>query len=53
MKRKRTLQAEIEAAVNGEFFYSYSMMGRGYSQAYRKDVLHAIRLVFAKRRRRK
>ena len=53
MKRKRTLQQEIEAAVNVEFSYSSSVMGPGYSQAFLKDVLRAIRRVFAKRRRRK
>ena len=50
---RRTLQQEIENEVNREFDYSHSVMGRGYSQAYRKDVLAVIRRVFAKHRRAK
>ena len=50
---KRTLQQQIENEVNREFEFSYSVMGRGYSQAYRKDVLAAIRRVFAKRSKRR
>ena len=49
---KRTLQQEIENEVNREFDYSHSVMGRGYSQAYRKRVLAVIRRVFAKRKMR-
>ena len=50
---KRTLQQEVEDEVNRVFDYSQSVMGRGYSQAYRKDVLAVIRRVFAKHRRAK